>query len=87
MRDNDLDTPTPSMTACPHHTCRWSSQASSTLPAARRTRRPCFPRDTPSSRCPSDWGHSSIELMLGVYAHVLPNDDNVLAEGLERMYG
>jgi integrase len=32
-------------------------------------------------------GHASIELTLRVYAHVLPTDDGVLAEGLERMYG
>jgi integrase len=32
-------------------------------------------------------GHASVELTLRVYAHVLPTDDGVLAEGLERMYG
>jgi integrase len=32
-------------------------------------------------------GHSSIELTLRVYAHVLPTDDAVLAEGLNRMFG
>jgi integrase len=32
-------------------------------------------------------GHASIELTLRVYAHVLPTDDAVLAENLERMFG
>jgi integrase len=32
-------------------------------------------------------GHASVELTLRVYAHVLPTDDGVLAESLERMYG
>jgi integrase len=32
-------------------------------------------------------GHASIELTLRVYAHVLPTDDEVLADGLDRMFG
>jgi integrase len=32
-------------------------------------------------------GHASIELTLKVYAHVLPTDDGVLADHLERMFG
>jgi integrase len=32
-------------------------------------------------------GHASIELTLRVYAHVLPTDDDALADGLERMFG
>jgi integrase len=32
-------------------------------------------------------GHASIELTLRVYAHVLPTDDGVLADGLDRMFG
>jgi integrase len=31
-------------------------------------------------------GHAGIELTLRVYAHVLPSDDDKLAEGLERLY-
>jgi integrase len=32
-------------------------------------------------------GHASVELTLRVYAHVLPTDDGVLAEGLDQMFG
>jgi integrase len=32
-------------------------------------------------------GHASIELTLRVYAHVLPTDDEVLADGLDRLFG
>ncbi|MFI5458830.1 MAG: tyrosine-type recombinase/integrase, partial [Isosphaerales bacterium] len=32
-------------------------------------------------------GHASIELTLRVYAHVLPTDDALLADGLDRMFG
>jgi integrase len=32
-------------------------------------------------------GHASIEITLKHYAHVLPGDDNVLADGAEKMFG
>jgi integrase len=32
-------------------------------------------------------GHGSIEITLGVYAHVLPTDDATRAAGLGRMFG
>jgi integrase len=32
-------------------------------------------------------GHASIEITLKHYAHVLPDDDKALAEGLDRMFG
>jgi integrase len=31
-------------------------------------------------------GHSSIKVTLEVYVHVLPEDDSVLADGLEKMF-
>jgi integrase len=32
-------------------------------------------------------GHKSIEITLSTYVHLMPNDDSVLADGLERMFG
>jgi len=32
-------------------------------------------------------GHASIDITLKTYAHVLPEDDQVLADGLDRMFG
>ena len=32
-------------------------------------------------------GRSSIKVTLEVYVHVLPEDDSVLADGLEKMFG